>query len=298
MDWSEYIDLPGEVLNAFKVESFPTYIVLDKDGVIRFRQSGLGDSTQGDLEDAINKALKRESDPKLAAAATAGEQPASAPSGPVKASGAAPSATASAKPDAAPASPYSGIEGGIVSGNIYKNAALGMTLPFPQGWVTTNAESLHALNERTEAGAKAAILQQHPELANSLNLSVPKTVFYASRKGEWDGQRIAIPSIHISAIPSRLDELNLDAFQQMVANRTIATGMKLVNPAAEFRVNKHQFVRADFERSVGTLRIYQSFVQTVAGDYLVTIEIYAYSTDELQQVAAFLQSVSITEEDK
>src|SRR2546427_6527614 len=45
--------------------------VLDKDGVIRFRQSGEGPTTEGDLEDAIGKYLKRESDPKLAAAAAA-----------------------------------------------------------------------------------------------------------------------------------------------------------------------------------------------------------------------------------
>src|SRR5690348_8358784 len=79
MNWSEYIDLSGDVQSAFKIESFPTYIVLDKDGVVRYRQSGLGDSTQGDIEDAINKALKRNSDPALLAAASV--PAASAPAG-------------------------------------------------------------------------------------------------------------------------------------------------------------------------------------------------------------------------
>jgi thiol-disulfide isomerase/thioredoxin len=59
MDWTEYLDLSGEVLEAFKIDSFPTYVVLDKDGVMRFRQSGFGETTPGELEDAINKALKR-----------------------------------------------------------------------------------------------------------------------------------------------------------------------------------------------------------------------------------------------
>lgn len=67
MDWSEYIDLSGTVLKAFEVDSFPTYVLLDKDGVIRFRQSGFGDMTRGELEEAINKTLKRAPDPKLAA---------------------------------------------------------------------------------------------------------------------------------------------------------------------------------------------------------------------------------------
>ncbi|MGA8072321.1 MAG: redoxin family protein [Candidatus Acidiferrales bacterium] len=67
MDWSEYIDLSGSVLKAFEIDSFPTYVLLDKDGVIRFRQSGFGDMTRGELEEAINKTLKRAPDPKLAA---------------------------------------------------------------------------------------------------------------------------------------------------------------------------------------------------------------------------------------
>jgi hypothetical protein len=146
------------------------------------------------------------------------------------------------------------------------------------------------------ASAKASILQQHPELANSLNLTVPEIIFYASRKG-GDGQRIDVPSIRISAIPSRLDSLNLDVFQQMVENRATASGTKLAGTASEFHVNKHQFLRADFDRSVGAAHIYQSFVQTIAGDYLLTIEIYAYSSDELKQVAASLQLMSITDDD-
>jgi thiol-disulfide isomerase/thioredoxin len=66
MDWAEYIDLSEQVLQAFKIDSFPTYVVLDKDGVVRLRQSGLDPETAADLADAINKALKREPDPKLA----------------------------------------------------------------------------------------------------------------------------------------------------------------------------------------------------------------------------------------
>ena len=82
MDWLEYIDLSGTVQNAFAIDSFPTYVLLDKDGVIRFRKSGFGDGTGADLEEAINKTLKRAPDPKLAA-------PTAAPSTASTASGAA-----------------------------------------------------------------------------------------------------------------------------------------------------------------------------------------------------------------
>jgi peroxiredoxin len=59
MDWSEYIDLSGEVLDAFDVHEFPTFIVLDRDGIIRHRHSGVEQFTAADLDSAINKALKR-----------------------------------------------------------------------------------------------------------------------------------------------------------------------------------------------------------------------------------------------
>jgi thiol-disulfide isomerase/thioredoxin len=293
MDWSEYIDLSDEVLQAFKVESFPTYIVLDKDGVIRFRQSGLGEYTQGELADAINKALKRESDPKLAAAAAAE----AAPTTSANASPAGSLASDSGKPAADSSTPLFGIEDSSVSGNVYKNDALSLSYEFPRGWIAAKPQSLHVLNDRSEAAAKAAVLQQHPELADSLRFSTPKIVFYASRKGDGDGQRLGLPSLRISATPSRLDSLRLSAFQQMMEHMSVASGLKLFAPASEYAVNKHQFLRADFERTSGGTHVYQSYVQTLSEDYLLTVEIFASSPEELQQIAASLQAMSITEED-
>jgi len=314
MDWPDYIDLSEEVLKAFKIESFPTFIVLDKDGIIRFRQSGVGQVTAEELSDAINKALKRESDPKLAAAAATEE--ASAAGLPASsASSTSPSTTSSApntrassatttaalkegaKTDLNAAPPLPGLEGGVVSGNTYKNAELGMTYQFPQGWVAASAESLHAVNNRLEAAAQAALMQQYPEKATAPKVVMPKTVFYASRKGQWDGQHLEIPSIRIHVVPSRLDEVTLDRFQQMVEKMAAASGLKITGAPSEFHVNKHAFVRVDFDRSVGGMHVYQSYVQTVAGDYLATIEIYAYSADELQQAAASLQNMNIADED-
>ena len=171
-----------------------------------------------------------------------------------------------------------------------------MTYQFPQGWVAASAEALHGVNSRLEGAAQAAFLQQHPEMANAPNISTTKIVFYASRKGQWDGLHLEIPSIRVQAVPSRLDEVSLDRFQQFVEKMAAASGLKITGAPSEFRVNKHPFVRADFDRSVGAVHVYQSYVQTVAGDYLATIEIYAYSLEELQQVTASLQNMSITDE--
>lgn len=57
MDWPEYIDLDRRVLSIFEINAFPTFIILGRDGTIRFRQSGLGQNSEQDLEKAINAAL-------------------------------------------------------------------------------------------------------------------------------------------------------------------------------------------------------------------------------------------------
>lgn len=93
MDWPEYIDLDNHVQDAFNVDSYPTYIVLDRNGIIRFRQSGFDEQMTGsEISDAINKALKEKPEP--------GTAPSSASGTPVASTTAAPPA---AGPPATPA---------------------------------------------------------------------------------------------------------------------------------------------------------------------------------------------------
>jgi thiol-disulfide isomerase/thioredoxin len=301
MNWTEYIDLSGEVLRAFNVESFPTYVVLDKDGVMRFRQSGFAESTEGELVDAINKALKRTSDAKLAAVASADAQEKEVSvardggsSGMKSAESESKSAGANSS-DAPINSTLFGIEAGLVSGTIYKNEALSVAYEFPRGWIAAKPESLHALNEKLEATAKASILQQHPEAAGNLRIMTSKFVFYASRRGEGDGQHLSFPCIRIVATPSRAASLQLDTFRQATDAMATASAATVTLAAAEYRVNDHPFMRADFERSMGGQRIFQTYVQTLSEDYLLTIEIYALSGDDKALAIDSLQKLTIDE---
>ncbi len=75
MDWPEYVDLSGQILEAFNVHEFPTFIVLDREGIIRHRASGLEQFTASDLDGAINKALKRPFTPPAAAPSPAAPAP-------------------------------------------------------------------------------------------------------------------------------------------------------------------------------------------------------------------------------
>jgi peroxiredoxin len=58
MAWPQYLDRDRRVQRAFVVQSFPTYIVIDHEGIIRFRSSGSNPEKAASLEEAIRKYVK------------------------------------------------------------------------------------------------------------------------------------------------------------------------------------------------------------------------------------------------
>ena len=58
MVWPQFLDRQHAVQRAFRVNAFPTYIVLDHEGIIRFRTTGLSFDKEAALSDAINKQIK------------------------------------------------------------------------------------------------------------------------------------------------------------------------------------------------------------------------------------------------
>lgn len=59
MTWPEIHDTGRRVISLYQVHDYPTYIVVDADGVERVRLQGYSSSqTRGELDDAITKALK------------------------------------------------------------------------------------------------------------------------------------------------------------------------------------------------------------------------------------------------
>ena len=59
MVWHQFRDKENEVQRAFQVGAFPTYMVIDHEGIIRYRGTGLSMEREASLEDAISKQLKR-----------------------------------------------------------------------------------------------------------------------------------------------------------------------------------------------------------------------------------------------
>lgn len=58
MVWPQFLDRERAVQRAFKVNRFPTYVLLDHEGVIRFRTSGMSFESEATLSEAINKQIK------------------------------------------------------------------------------------------------------------------------------------------------------------------------------------------------------------------------------------------------
>ena len=58
MIWPQYRDRDRRIQSAFGVRAFPTYILIDHEGIVKFMSSGLSWVQAANLEDAIRKQLK------------------------------------------------------------------------------------------------------------------------------------------------------------------------------------------------------------------------------------------------
>jgi len=58
MVWPQYLDRDHHIQRAFEVRAFPTYIMIDHEGIVRFRGTGTSWERTGNLDDAIKKEIK------------------------------------------------------------------------------------------------------------------------------------------------------------------------------------------------------------------------------------------------
>lgn len=58
MVWPQFLDRERKIHRAFAIRAFPTYILLDSEGVIKYRGTGMSLEKEASLEDAIHKQVK------------------------------------------------------------------------------------------------------------------------------------------------------------------------------------------------------------------------------------------------
>jgi thiol-disulfide isomerase/thioredoxin/outer membrane protein assembly factor BamD (BamD/ComL family) len=58
MTWRQYRDQDNQVSLSFSIRAFPTYVVIDPEGILRYRGTGATSRQEAALDDAIRKQLK------------------------------------------------------------------------------------------------------------------------------------------------------------------------------------------------------------------------------------------------
>jgi peroxiredoxin len=58
MTWPQYRDKDRKILNAFNIRAYPTYIIIDHEGIVRYQTTGFSWMRAGNLDDAIRKYVK------------------------------------------------------------------------------------------------------------------------------------------------------------------------------------------------------------------------------------------------
>jgi thiol-disulfide isomerase/thioredoxin len=277
MDWPEHLDSSSAVREAFEVNSFPTFIVLDRGGIVTYRQSGWSPLVAQELEEAINHALKRASNPAVLAAAAepTGEPPAvPAPE---------------AKPAESPAPPESdtgdSAPAGIISGNVYRDAALGFSYQFPADWVVVAPETVRAADAKAKADAQAIFLAQHAGENTSSRMRTFTVVFYASKSGRGDGQRISAPCVRISILPWIRSSVTLGEVQAW-EEKSVPPGWQVSQTPKEVDLQGQQLFRTELMTTNQSPPVWACRILTVTHGRLLRLEALTRDKEELARLGS------------
>jgi thiol-disulfide isomerase/thioredoxin len=295
MNWPEYLDVDGQVQSLFEISAFPTFVVLDRDGGVEYRQSGLGGDTGRDLESAINSALRKpvRSQPT----STAGTAP-NAPAGPSSAataaadeeaaatsqwqalllplaagiiSGASGSGEGRASGNASLLQPADEVEDGDADANIYRNEFLGISYRFPQSWKAATPEELEQLNGRTQRW-----MGEHVPHEGG-GIPFPKTIFEAK-----PDSRNGIPFIRVTV--ERADALTLEIARRDADELKLLRGVAILTAPQLLAEGKRISFRTDFGMPLAGSTIWITSIETFSHGYRVRLEIYAQSQQELDSL--------------
>jgi thiol-disulfide isomerase/thioredoxin len=290
MNWPEFFDVDGQIAGLFEIQGFPTYVVLGRGGTIEFRQTGLGPDTAANLTNAINRELAKTytgPPPEFAPPATASTHPTAAAT-PVNGADASSGRAASVPIELV--FPPNDVENGDASGSIYRNEFLGLSYKFPSAWSSATPEVLAQLNQARSqqmqsAGATGSGDQPGPN--GSVRVSFPQIIFQAAP----DPHR-RLPEVTITVAQS-------SASAQDSARKAVEDvkrqGMAILAAPRVITIGKRQFFRTDAEAPQADPPAWIAMIEITVGQrYLVTLEIRARSNQELDDLAASAQSLSIS----
>jgi hypothetical protein len=308
MNWTEFLDNYGAVSGTFDVDSFPTYIVVDKEGVIRYRQSGFGPTVGAELEDTINKALKRpfaagqltnktaitgagatRATTSEVTAYTQAATPGSTMHSSETTQGAVPGSAITAASQTTPAA----VPSTEAASGTYHNGALGFTYPYPKGWTPATAAEIAAANAKIRETPPPAPQAGQPHTNTA---AYAELLFYARGRGKDDGAFHGVPSVRITALESVGAMLNVDVMKRDSGD-IVKTGLTSVRDPEKFSVSDQNLYRMDF-KDTRTGQIWVGVIETIVYDHLLTIEIRAESQVQLDLLVATVKYSVFGDADK
>lgn len=314
MTWTEFLDRDSQVQAIFEIQAFPTFIVLDRNGGIQFRQAGLGDDSESVIASAINVALHVPYDPPSAhpssAPSTTGTSPTAQPAAnaATASSSAAPSSTlphltrepranwqAADIPFTAAAilgaeggakaseagykTPPDDVDNGDADKGIYRNEFLKFSYTYPAKWIPDSPEELERQN-----GNATRWVESQP-LTGFTVVPVPKVLMTARPEA-----RARVPFARISA--QAADTTDIKSVQLDADRLVRVSGATLRTPPQPIAVGKHTVFLMDFEVPSADPPLWLATVEFQAVSCRVTIELAAASHDELSKIVKTLPSLT------
>ena len=294
MSWPEYVDLSGQMQSAFQIAALPTFVILDRSGVIRFQQAGVAEDTPTVLEAAINAALERPFVARGPAATPAPTASAELPPEPDASSQVETRALADFTPlgvvvarlaggtQAALVKPGDEVENGDASAGTYRNDFLGLWYTFPPGWIAASPDRLEQLNRKAQRWLDE-LRSARPDSSNV----VPDIILYAA-----PDDRARLPFVRITVEATNQNSANA---LRSELERFSGHGLTILNPPQEIAIGKRRAVRTELQSAAGDASAWITSVSTIAaGRYRVTLDLYARSKAELTEIAATLRSFVIS----
>jgi len=186
-----------------------------------------------------------------------------------------------------------GLDPGTVTGGVYRNRSLLLSVKIPEGWVLRTAE----MNEREDASPDAAA--ENPRSAQDQGSASPSPdsrggcasgcsrVLLAAfsrppeAKGEDVNGSILIAAESVSTYPGLKEAAQYFGPLTEVAR---AQGFTVDEEPYEFALGERNLVRGDFHKDVGTRVMRQSTLALLSHGYAISITVIGGTEDEVEEL--------------
>ena len=155
-------------------------------------------------------------------------------------------------------------DSGVLTNNVYRNAAFGFTYKLPFGWVDRTREMSEDSSDSNDPKKSTLLLAafEHPPEAT----------------GETVNSAVVVAAEAASSYPGLHDaEQYFGPLTELVKSK----GLKVVNEPYDYRAGATQLVRGDFSKPLGNVTMHQSTLVMLEKGYIVSFTFIGGSEDEV-----------------